>query len=45
MEEDKMNITKEDIDNIIRALNNGANKEHITDMLLDIRNELQQGDK
>jgi len=30
-------ITKEDIDNIMRAVNNGANKEAIIDFLLDLR--------
>ncbi len=37
-----MSITKEEIDAIIRATNNNADKSVITDMLLDIRQKLTQ---
>lgn len=37
-----MSITKEEIDAIIRATNNGANKQAIIDFLLDIRQKLTQ---
>jgi len=38
-----MSITREEIDAIISAVNNNADKSEITNLLLDIRNKVNQG--